>query len=135
MYDVAILGAGAAGMMCAAVAGQRGARLRRQARAAVGHVQGQRARMRARALPMATRVKRHALIAVRIDLTPIEQFRNRCAFRRIFKSNTWGQFQGDFLFSAMYLNELLCRIWPQDVGSDQLFALYQHSIQALEAAQ
>lgn len=45
------------------------------------------------------------------------------------------QFQGDFLFSAMYLNELLCRIWPQDVGSDQLFALYQHSIQALEAAQ
>ncbi|OBP13890.1 hypothetical protein A5320_14535 [Rheinheimera sp. SA_1] len=45
------------------------------------------------------------------------------------------QFQGDFLFSAMYLNELLCRIWPQDVGSDQLFALYQHSIHALEAAQ
>lgn len=45
------------------------------------------------------------------------------------------QFQGDFLFSAMYLNELLCRIWPQDVGSEQLFALYQHSIHALEAAQ
>ncbi len=25
-------------------------------------------------------------------------------------------FHGDFLFSAMYLNELICRIWPQDVG-------------------
>ncbi len=45
------------------------------------------------------------------------------------------QFHGDFLFSAMYLNELLCRIWPQDVGSEHLFTLYQHSIQALEAAQ
>jgi len=45
------------------------------------------------------------------------------------------QFQGDFLFSAMYLNELLCRIWPQDVGSDHLFSLYQHSLLALEAAQ
>lgn len=45
------------------------------------------------------------------------------------------QFKGDFLFSAMYLNELLCRIWPQDVGSDQLFGLYQHSLLALEAAQ
>lgn len=44
-------------------------------------------------------------------------------------------FQGDFLFSAMYLNELVCRIWPQDTGSDALFALYQFSIQALEAAQ
>lgn len=45
------------------------------------------------------------------------------------------QFQGDFLFSAMYLNELICRIWPQDVGSDSLFSLYQHSIHALQAAQ
>ncbi len=44
-------------------------------------------------------------------------------------------FQGDFLFSAMYLNELICRIWPQDVGSDSLFDLYQHSIHALQAAQ
>lgn len=44
-------------------------------------------------------------------------------------------FHGDFLFSAMYLNELICRIWPQDVGSDHLFALYQHSIHALQAAQ
>jgi DNA repair protein RecO (recombination protein O) len=45
------------------------------------------------------------------------------------------QFHGDFLFSAMYLNELICRIWPQDVGSDSLFSLYQHSIHALQAAQ
>lgn len=45
------------------------------------------------------------------------------------------QFQGDFLFSAMYLNELVCRIWPQDVGSEDLFSLYQQSIHALEAAQ
>lgn len=45
------------------------------------------------------------------------------------------QFQGDFLLSAMYLNELLCRIWPQDVGSDELFIRYQHSLLALQAAQ
>lgn len=45
------------------------------------------------------------------------------------------QFHGDFLFSAMYLNELICRIWPQDVGSDSLFSLYQHSIHGLQAAQ
>lgn len=45
------------------------------------------------------------------------------------------QFQGDFLFSAMYLNELLCRIWPQDVASEHLFALYQQSLLDLAAAQ
>lgn len=45
------------------------------------------------------------------------------------------QFQGSFLFSAMYLNELLCRIWPQDVASEQLFALYQQTLLELAAAQ
>ncbi|MCT6698990.1 DNA repair protein RecO [Rheinheimera sp. 4Y26] len=45
------------------------------------------------------------------------------------------QFQGDFLFSAMYINELLCRIWPQDVASEHLFALYQQSLLDLAAAQ
>ncbi len=45
------------------------------------------------------------------------------------------QFQGNFLFSAMYINELLCRIWPQDVASEHLFALYQQSLLDLAAAQ
>lgn len=45
------------------------------------------------------------------------------------------QFQGDFLFSAMYLNELVCRIWPQDVASDHLFVIYQQSLLDLAAAQ
>ncbi len=41
------------------------------------------------------------------------------------------QLQAEFLFSALYLNELICRIWPADVHSDDLFGLYQHTLQAL----
>jgi DNA repair protein RecO (recombination protein O) len=39
--------------------------------------------------------------------------------------------QGEKLFGAMYLNELICRLWPENVGSDALFDLYQHSLQLL----
>ncbi|MGI5308613.1 DNA repair protein RecO [Rheinheimera sp. WS51] len=39
--------------------------------------------------------------------------------------------QGKVLFSAMYINELICRIWPNDLASDQLFNLYQHSLEQL----
>jgi DNA repair protein RecO (recombination protein O) len=31
----------------------------------------------------------------------------------------------------MYLNELICRLWPENVGSDALFELYQQSLQQL----
>ncbi|MDZ7903154.1 MAG: DNA repair protein RecO C-terminal domain-containing protein [Rheinheimera sp.] len=36
-----------------------------------------------------------------------------------------------FLFSAFYLNELICRIWPADAQSDGLFSLYQQSLHNL----
>lgn len=39
--------------------------------------------------------------------------------------------QGEFLFSAFYLNELICRIWPADAHSDGLFSLYQQSLHNL----
>lgn len=35
---------------------------------------------------------------------------------------------GQALFSALYLNELLCRLWPDNLASDDLFPLYQHSL-------
>lgn len=40
-------------------------------------------------------------------------------------------FNGRVLFSALYLNELLCRLWPADLGSDHLFQLYQRTLQQL----
>lgn len=43
--------------------------------------------------------------------------------------------QGAYLFSAMYLNELICRIFPPDGHSESLFELYQHSLVALAQAQ
>ena len=39
--------------------------------------------------------------------------------------------QGEKLFGAMYLNELICRLWPENVGSDLLFDLYQQTLQQL----
>lgn len=39
--------------------------------------------------------------------------------------------QGKVLFSAMYINELICRIWPNDLAAEHLFSLYQHSLQQL----
>jgi DNA repair protein RecO (recombination protein O) len=41
--------------------------------------------------------------------------------------------QGKVLFSAMYINELICRIWPNDLAAEHLFSLYQHSLQQLAA--
>ena len=45
------------------------------------------------------------------------------------------RFNGKFLFSALYLNELICRLWPDDMAAEQLFDHYQHSLIALEQAQ
>ncbi len=39
--------------------------------------------------------------------------------------------QGEKLFGAMYMNELICRLWPENVGSDLLFDLYQQTLQQL----
>lgn len=41
--------------------------------------------------------------------------------------------QGKVLFSAMYINELICRIWPNDLATEHLFSLYQYSLQQLAA--
>jgi DNA repair protein RecO (recombination protein O) len=40
-------------------------------------------------------------------------------------------FTGRILYSALYLNELLCRLWPADLGSDNLFQLYQRTLHQL----
>ena len=42
---------------------------------------------------------------------------------------------GNVLYSGIYLNELICRLWPDNTASDQLFALYQHSLQQLAKVQ
>ena len=42
---------------------------------------------------------------------------------------------GNVLYSGIYLNELICRLWPDNTASDQLFTLYQHSLQQLAKVQ
>lgn len=42
---------------------------------------------------------------------------------------------GTYLFAAMYLNELICRVFPSDSHSDSLFETYQQSLAHLGAAQ
>ena len=49
----------------------------------------------------------------------------------IEESSVTVQLQAEFLFSAFYLNELICRIWPADAQSDGLFSLYQQSLHNL----
>ncbi|MDX1677480.1 DNA repair protein RecO [Arsukibacterium sp.] len=45
------------------------------------------------------------------------------------------RFSGKFLFSALYLNELICRLWPDDMAAEQLFNHYQQSLAGLNLAQ
>ncbi|WP_333608180.1 DNA repair protein RecO [Arsukibacterium sp.] len=45
------------------------------------------------------------------------------------------QFSGRLLFSGLYINELLCRLWPNDVASDTLFSAYQQCLQQLAQLQ
>ena len=44
-------------------------------------------------------------------------------------------FSGKVLYSAIYLNELICRLWPDNLASEQLFALYQAGLQQLDSVQ
>lgn len=44
-------------------------------------------------------------------------------------------FNGKVLFSGMYINELLCRLWPSDHASEWLFRLYQVALTDLAKAQ
>lgn len=41
---------------------------------------------------------------------------------------------GRVLFSGFYLNELVCRIWPADQASEQLYRIYYQAIRQLSAA-
>ncbi|MDX3773974.1 DNA repair protein RecO [Chromatiaceae bacterium AAb-1] len=40
-------------------------------------------------------------------------------------------FSGKVLFSALYVNELICRIWPDNQAAEQLFQVYRHTLQQL----
>ena len=40
--------------------------------------------------------------------------------------------RGVALLCAFYLNELLCRIWPDNLASEQLFSLYQAALKQLQ---
>lgn len=40
-------------------------------------------------------------------------------------------FSGKVLYSGLYINELVCRLWPDNLAAEQLFMLYQHSLQQL----
>lgn len=42
---------------------------------------------------------------------------------------------GKVLYSGIYLNELICRLWPDNLAAEQLFNLYQHSLQQLMLVQ
>jgi len=42
---------------------------------------------------------------------------------------------GKVLFSGLYINELICRLWPTDLASETLFAHYQQVLTLLVAAQ
>lgn len=44
-------------------------------------------------------------------------------------------FSGNVLFSGLYLNELICRLWPDNLAAEQLFSVYQHSLQQLSQVQ
>lgn len=43
--------------------------------------------------------------------------------------------QGTSLYSGLYLNELVCRVWPDNLASDHLYALYQTCLHQLALAQ
>ncbi len=51
--------------------------------------------------------------------------------RRIEEQQAALQLQGEWLFSGLYLNELICRLFPANALADTLFEIYQRSIQNL----
>ncbi|MDP5458591.1 DNA repair protein RecO [Alishewanella sp. SMS8] len=55
--------------------------------------------------------------------------------KQLEESSAASQLSGKVLFSGLYLNELICRIWPADQPSDNLFALYQQALAALVQVQ
>lgn len=51
--------------------------------------------------------------------------------RRIEEQQAAFALQGEWLFSALYLNELICRLFPANALADALFDIYHHSISSL----
>lgn len=51
--------------------------------------------------------------------------------RRIEEQQAALPLQGEWLFSALYLNELICRLFPANAQAEDLFVIYQHSLQTL----
>lgn len=44
-------------------------------------------------------------------------------------------FSGKVLYSGLYINELVCRLWPDNLAAEQLFQLYQHCLMQLQTVQ
>ncbi|MEW5682712.1 MAG: DNA repair protein RecO [Pseudomonadota bacterium] len=42
---------------------------------------------------------------------------------------------GKVLYSGLYINELVCRLWPDNLAAEQLFQLYQQCLTQLQAVQ
>lgn len=49
--------------------------------------------------------------------------------RRIEEQHSALPLQGEWLFGALYLNELICRLFPAGMLAEAVFAIYQHSVQ------
>ena len=55
--------------------------------------------------------------------------------RRIEEQQAALPLQKEWLFSALYLNELICRLFPAQVFAETLFEIYQQAVQSLWALQ
>lgn len=55
--------------------------------------------------------------------------------RRIEEQQAALPLQAEWLFSGLYLNELICRLFPANAQAEDLFSIYQHCAQALWALQ
>jgi DNA repair protein RecO (recombination protein O) len=78
----------------------------------------------------------------RLALQPFQQFMLQLAGRSELKSIKSIDeaapaflFTGKVLYSGMYVNELVCRLWPDNLAAEQLFNLYQYCLQQLEQVQ
>ncbi|MGP9800312.1 DNA repair protein RecO [Rheinheimera sp. NSM] len=78
----------------------------------------------------------------RLALQPFQQFslqltgRNELkTVKSIDEAAPAFMFSGKVLYSGIYLNELVCRLWPDNLAAEQLFAVYLHSLQQLSLVQ
>lgn len=78
----------------------------------------------------------------RLALQPFQQFMLQLSGRNELKTvksideaAAAFLFSGKVLYSGIYLNELICRLWPDNLAAEQLFNVYQHSLQQLMLVQ